>query len=127
MLKLIERRLIGPMDHTRYTIKLDFEAIKIPPVTDILVLGSDYRHGKLGIFESFKFLVPDEFEFYDYDNEKYPNISSIAINKKLLKKINLKRIFKVLEDNVFSHVDEEEAININFSVKYYVDNIDLGV
>jgi len=114
------------MDHTRYTVRLDFEAIKIPPVTDILVLGSDYKHGKLGIFESFKFLAPNEFEFHDYNNEKHPNISSIAINKKLLRKIALKRILKVLEDNVFSHVDEVEAININFSVRYFVDNIDIG-
>lgn len=114
------------MDHTRYTVKLDFEAIKIPPVTDILVLGSEYKHGKLGIFESFKFLAPDEFDFYDYNDKMHSNISSIAISKKLLKKINIKRIIKVLEENVFSHVDESEAININFTVKYYVENIDIG-
>ena len=114
------------MDHTRYTIKLDFETIKIPPVTDILVSGSDYMHGKFGIFESFKFLAPDEYEFHDYSNNQHPNISLIVINKKLLQKVKKTRILKVLENNVFPYVDKSEAVNINFSIKYYIDNIDIG-
>ncbi len=113
------------MNNSRYSIRIDFETIKIPPVTDILVLGSAYRHGRLGILESFKFLVPDEFEYFDYTKKIYPNIGTLVISKKLLKKIPYDRILKVLETNVFKNVEESEAININFNVRYYVDNIEI--
>ncbi len=114
------------MNHSRYSVRIDYEAIKIPPVTDILVLGSAYKHGKLGILEAFKFLVPDEFEYFDYTNKSYANIGTLVINKKLINKIPFERILKVLEGNVFKNVEESEAININFNVRYYVDNIEIG-
>jgi len=114
------------MNKERYNIRLDFEAIKIPPVTDILVLGSNYKHGKIGIFESFKYLVPEKYLFHDYDDENNNNVGTIVISKKILRRMGYEKIIQVLKENVFPYIDESEAINVNFNIRQYVEGIEIS-
>ena len=48
-----------------YTANLDFETIKLPPVTDILVLGKKVPQGKQGILHSFELILPDTFVLHE--------------------------------------------------------------
>ncbi len=70
---------------TKYEVRLNFEAIKLPPVTDILVSGSNYQHGKLGIFESLRFLAPDQYEAHDVSLEDFPNVGTVFYLKEGIK------------------------------------------
>ncbi len=113
------------MPQYRYEVRLDFEAVKLPPVTDILVLGSRYTHGKLGIFESFRFLVPDQYDFYDVDNPKHPNIGSVVVSKQVVRRLAYPQVEKVLAEHVFPFLDESEAVNVNFTVRRFTEGIEL--
>ena len=52
----------------KYSINLSFSPIKLPPVTDILVLAKKYPQGKIGVSEAFKLIAPDEFEMISIDD-----------------------------------------------------------
>lgn len=113
------------MPQYRYEVRLDFEAVRLPPVTDILVLGSRYKHGKLGVFESFKFLAPDQYDFHDVDNLDHPNIGSVVVNKQVLRRLEYQQVERVLAEHVFPFLDEGEAVNVNFTVRRFVEGIEL--
>jgi len=45
-------RYIMQKHQTMYSIDLNFEVIKLPPVSDILVLGKKVPQGKFGVLHS---------------------------------------------------------------------------
>jgi len=99
-----------------YTVHLDFEAIKLPPVTDILVLGRKHPQGKLGVMESFKFIAPDEFDMVEVDDESVC-VEAVLINKKILKRMPSSEVISILSQYVFPYVTRGEAIKVDFTVK----------
>ncbi len=109
----------------KHEVRLSFEAIKLPPVTDILVLGSHYQHGKLGIFESLKILAPGQFSSFDINMEEFPNIGIIFVSNRILKRIDIDKLTEVLGKYVFPYIDEIEAINVDLSVKKSFVGIEL--
>jgi len=112
------------MDHKKrkYSVNLEFESIKLPPVTDVLVLGKKYPQGKIGVMESFRFIAPDEFEMFDI-NDDYPNVEAILVNKKILGRLPISEIRSILGEYVFPHVSRGEAVRVNFTVKIAFEGI----
>jgi len=94
-----------------FVANIEFEAIKLPPVTDILVLGKKFPQGKIGVMESFRFIAPDEFEMFDIGPEE-KNVEAVLINKKILKRISEDRVIKLLKEYVFPYTDKGEAIKV---------------
>lgn len=105
-----------------YTVGLDFEVIKLPPVSDILVLGRKHPQGKIGVMESFKFIAPDEFTMIEIGPE-VPDVEAIMVNKKILKRIPGEEIIKILSHNVFPYMSKGEAVKVNFSVTMHMTAI----
>ncbi|MFC1585256.1 hypothetical protein ACFL5V_06900 [Fibrobacterota bacterium] len=107
---------------TSFTVNLDFEPIKLPPVRDILVLGKKYPQGKIGVMESFKFIAPDEFEMFDIGPE-IENVEAVLINKKILSRLPAEKILEILEENVYPFMSKGEAVKVNFKAKLTIDGI----
>lgn len=96
-----------------YTVNLKFEEIKLPPFEEILVLGKNSTHGKLGLSKSFELLEPNGYEIIEIDHEI---VEAIYINKKILKKIEEKEVVRILSAKVFPYVSEGELIKVEFKV-----------
>jgi len=106
-----------------YTIDLDFEVIKLPPVTDILVLGKKVPQGKNGILRSFDLILPDVFDLIDGSECEHENIEAVIINKSILNKLPKDKILNILREYVFPYTAKGEAIKVNFNVRIYYKNI----
>lgn len=106
---------------TSYIVNLDFEAIKLPPVTDILVLGKKVPQGKIGILHSFHLISPDVFEMVEITDDE--NVEAIIVNKNLLSKLNKENIIDILAKYVFPYVSKGESIRVNFAVQIFQRNI----
>jgi hypothetical protein len=109
-------------EQVKYSVNLSFEEIKLPPFQEILVLGKNSPQGKIGLFQSFNLLLPDNFESYDVEDEK---VEAIFINKRILAKISAKEIIEVLKKNVFPFITEGEVIKVDFKLKISYDTIEL--
>jgi len=105
----------------KYSIQLSFEEIRLPPFEDILILGRKCPQGKIGVAKSFDFLVPNEFEVFEIDEE---NVEAVFINNRILKKINREKIISILEEKVFPFVSECEIIKVSFRLKIFYDSIE---
>ncbi len=55
---------------SRFHVNVRFNAISLPSVKDILILGRKHPQGKIGVMESFRFIAPDEFEMYDVSDDE---------------------------------------------------------
>ncbi|WP_319561970.1 hypothetical protein [Marispirochaeta sp.] len=108
---------------TSYSINLDFETIKLPPVSDMLILGKKVPQGKLGILHSFQLISPDIFEFLEISEDISENIEAVIINKMILNKLPKETIIKVLAEYVFPYVSKGETIKVNFDVHIYQKDI----
>ncbi|MBN2494106.1 MAG: hypothetical protein JXR96_05915 [Deltaproteobacteria bacterium] len=106
----------------QYLVSLSLEPIKLPPVSDILVLAKRHPQGKIGVMESFKFIAPDEFEMIDID-EGDETVEAVLINKKILKRLPQNEILATLKKYVFPHVSKGEAVKVDFSVKLIWEGI----
>jgi hypothetical protein len=113
------------MEQTKlsYTVNLDFEAIKLPPVTDILVLAKKVPQGKQGILQSFELILPDVFHLVEINDPSFPQIDAVIVNKAILSKIPVQEVVKILKENVFAYVSRGETIKVNFSAHVYQRNI----
>jgi hypothetical protein len=105
----------------KYCVNLSFETIKLPPVTDILVLARKHPQGKNGVMESFKFIAPDEFEMFEIGEESH--VEAVLINKKIMKKLPAQKIIEILKTNVFPYISEGEAVKVDFSVAISFNSI----
>lgn len=104
----------------QYSIQLSFEEIRLPPFEDILILGKKCPQGKIGVYQSFELLVPNEFEVFEIDD---PIIEAVFINKRVLKKMDKDRIIKILEEKVFPFVSESEILKVDFKLTIFYDSI----
>jgi hypothetical protein len=97
----------------KYSVTLSFEEIKLPPFQEILVLGKNSPHGKIGISKSFELLVPNGFEIIEIEDEK---VEALFINKRILAKMPKEKIIKILKEKVFQFVSEGEILKVDFKV-----------
>ena len=113
------------MDQSKmsYTVNLDFEAIKLPPVTDILVLGKKVPQGKQGILHSFELILPDTFALHEINDPEFPNIDAVIINKTITTKLPINKLIDILKEHVFPYVSRGETIKVNISIHIYQKNI----
>jgi len=105
----------------KYSIKLSFEEIKLPPFEDILILGKKYPQGKIGLYKSFELLVPNEFDVFEVDDVI---VEAVFINKKILKKFDKNKILEILKEKVFPFVSESEIIKVNFGITITYDSLE---
>lgn len=100
----------------KYSVQLSFEEIHLPPFDDILILGKKIPQGKHGVLKSFEFLLPNEFEVIEIDDEM---VEPIFIYKKVFKKMDKEDIIKILKDKVFPFMSEREVLKVNFKLKFF--------
>ncbi|WP_319477079.1 hypothetical protein [Marispirochaeta aestuarii] len=108
---------------TSYTINLDFETIKLPPVSDMLILGKKVPQGKHGVLHSFQLISPDVFEVIEINDDINKNIEAVIVNKTILKKLPTNTIIKVLSEHVFPFVTKGETVKVNFDVHIFQKDI----
>lgn len=108
-------------DTPNVNVNLAFVSIKLPPVTDILILGKKYPQGKIGVSEAFKLIAPDEFEMFDVDDDDV--VEAVLINKNILKRMEKDRVLNILRKYVFPHIAKGEAIKVDFTVTINYDKI----
>ena len=106
----------------RYSIKLSFGEIRLPPFEDALILGKKCPQGKIGVFRSFELLLPNEFEVIEINDDV---IEAVFINKRILKKIDKERIIQILQENVFPYVSESEIIKVNVELLVIYNSIEV--
>ncbi len=105
----------------KYNVNLSFEEIKLPPFQDILVVGKNSPHGKIGLSRSFDLLGPHGFELIELDED---NVEFIFINKNILNKVPSAKVMSILRANVFPHISPGEIIRVIFKVTISVDHIE---
>lgn len=98
----------------QFSVSLSMETIKLPPVSDILVLAKKHPQGKLGVMESFRFIAPDEFEMFE---SEHAVVEAVLINKRILKRLSVENVLKVLEQYVYPYVSSGEAVKVDFTTK----------
>ncbi len=104
----------------KYSIHLSFEEIRLPPFEDILILGKKCPQGKIGVYQSFELLVPNEFKIFEVDD---PVVEAVFINNRVLKKMDKDRIIEILEEKVFPFVSESEILKVDFKLTIFYDSI----
>lgn len=105
----------------RYSVQLSFEEIKLPPFNEILVIGKKCPQGKHGLYKSFEFLVPNEYDVFEVNHEV---VEAIYINRKLLNKITKDKIISILAEKVFPYTSISEIVKVDFKLKISYDNIE---
>ncbi len=103
----------------KYSYQLSFEEIRLPPFEDILILGKKCPQGKIGVFKSFQFLVPNEFEAFEVEDKI---VETVFINRRLLKKIDKDTIIEILREKVFPFISESEILKVDFRLKIFYDS-----
>ncbi len=68
------------LNSKKYSIKLSFEEIRLPPFEDALILGKKCPQGKIGVNRSFELLIPNEFEMFEIKDDI---VEAVFINKPL--------------------------------------------
>lgn len=96
-----------------YSVDIRIEEIKLPPFDEILVLGKNSPHGKMGILKSFELFSPNGFELIEVDHEL---VEAIFINKRILKKVDRETVLKILHERVFSYISEGELLKVDFKI-----------
>lgn len=103
-----------------YNIDLSFSNVSVPPFKDILVISHFCPNGKLGMTKCYESVSPEDFEIFDVVDEF---AKFIVVNKKLLKKIDIKDIISVLQKNVFPFLGEGETFRVDFKIEMCLKNI----
>jgi len=98
----------------KYSISLSFQEIKLPPFDEILIVGKNSPHGKLGISKSFDLLLPNGFEIIDIEDDD--KIDAVFVNKRILAKLSKEKVLKILRDKVFPYVSEGELLRVDLKV-----------
>jgi hypothetical protein len=98
------------------TVNLSFETIKLPPVSDVLVLARKHPQGKIGVMESFRFIAPDEFEMIEVSNDEDEIVEAVLVNKKILRRLDATDLLKILKLHVFPFVSRGEAVKVDLHI-----------
>ncbi|MCK4922927.1 MAG: hypothetical protein KAJ19_24815 [Gammaproteobacteria bacterium] len=107
---------------TLYSINLSFEEIKLPPFQEILVIGKNSPHGKIGLSSSFELLIPNGFDICD--NLDCENVEAVFVSKRILSKIPKDKLIILLEEKVFPYIFEGELIKVDLKVKINYNEIE---
>ena len=110
-------------ENSSFSVSIDFNAIRLPPVRDILVLGKKFPQGKTGVMECFRFIAPDEFEMFDVPDQGV-EAEAVLINRRLLKRMPATTILGILNEHVFPYVARGEALNVDFGVKIHISGVE---
>jgi hypothetical protein len=105
----------------KYTIQLSFEEVRLPPFDDILILGKKSPQGKMGVHKSFEFLIPNEFEAFEVEDEI---VEVVFINKRVLKKMGSDRVISILRNKVFPYVSESEMLKVDFKLRIFYESVE---
>ena len=97
----------------RYSVKLSFEEVILPPFKDVLILGKDAPQGKIAVFKSLELLMPGEFEMIETKDEK---AAAVYVHKKLLVKLSKDQIMTILRNKVFPYLVEGEILKVDFRI-----------
>lgn len=106
-----------------FNVNIDFETIRLPPVTDILILGKKVPQGKFGVLHSFELISPDVFELLEIPDTVDKNVEAVIINKSILKKVPKETVIDLLSKYVFPYVVKGESLKVNFDVHIFHRNI----
>lgn len=102
------------MENTvKYSIKLTFQEIKLPPFDEILIIGKNSPHGKFGITKSFELLNPNGFDLIEIEDDK---VEAIFVNKRILAKLPGEKLIKILRERVFPFISEGELLKVDFEI-----------
>ncbi len=109
---------------SKTSVNLEFYAVKLPPVRDILVVTKKYPQGRVGVMESFRFIAPDEFEMIDIDD---PGVvaEAVLVNRRILQRIDASQVLALLEEHVFPFISPGEAITVDVDVHVRATNVEL--
>jgi len=105
----------------KYSISLNFQEIKLPPFDEILILGKNSPHGKVGISKSFELLLPNGFEIIDIEDEK---VEAVFVNKRIMAKLPKEKLVKLLTEKVFPFVSEGELVKVDLKVSLSYSSTD---
>jgi len=105
----------------KYSIRLNFEEIKLPPFQDILVLGKNSPQGRIGLSKSFELLIPNGFEVIEIDHDK---VEAVFINKRILTKMSKEQIIKILMNKVFPFISDGEILRVEFKINVSFNTIE---
>ena len=109
------------IESMRFTVSLDFEAIKLPPFRDILLLSNRCPQGKEGVSKCLNLLEPEKFQLVDVD---HPVIEAMLVSKAILKRMPAEKVVEILKDKVFPFVTNGECVKVDFNVRIYFDSIE---
>lgn len=105
----------------RFTVSLNFGAIKFPPFQDILLLSYRCPQGKEGVSTCLNLLEPEKFELVLVN---HPVIEAMLVNKAILKRMSAEKVVEILKDKVFPFVTNGECVKVDFNVRIYIDSIE---
>jgi len=111
-------------DLINYSVSLEFEDITLPPVKDIMILGSRCPQGKIGVAKCFQLMAPDNFDLIEVDDEV---VQAILVNKRILKRISEENIINILRQNVFPYITNGEIVKVNINIKMQINGIELSL
>lgn len=105
----------------KFSFKLSFEEIRLPPFEDILILGKKCPQGRIGVYKSFELLIPNEFETFEIEDEV---VEAVFINKRVLKKIDKDKVIAILQEKVFPYISESEILKVDFKLRIFYDSVE---
>lgn len=106
-----------------YCIDIRFEEIKLPSTQEILVLGKNSPHGKIGILKSLEMLIPEAFEFFDVEHEV---VQAVFIHKKILKRMPDYLVLKILKERVFPFLNEGDVLKVDFKITTIYNAVEIA-
>ena len=109
------------MSNRKFSVQLSFEEIRLPPFEDILILGKKCSQGKIGVYKSMEFLIPNEFETFAIEDEA---VEAVFINKRVLKKLDKDKIIAILREKVFPYISECEILKVDFKLRIFYDSVE---
>ncbi|MDO9528538.1 MAG: hypothetical protein Q7J27_05175 [Syntrophales bacterium] len=104
----------------QYSLSLNFEDISLPPIKDILILGTKCSQGKFGVAKCFQLLSPDNFELIEIDDDI---VQGLIINKRILKRIPVDHIIDILRREVFPYISAGDTVKVDINIVTYINNI----
>lgn len=105
----------------RYTVSLDFEAIKLPPFQDILILAKKCPIGMVGINKCMGLIAPENFRLFALEDE---TVEAILISEIILKRMSFEKVLNILKEKVFPYVSSGEIVKIDFRIRISVDEVE---
>ena len=102
-------------EKTQYSVSFTVEAIRLPPVSDILVLAKKHPQGKVGIMQAFQFIAPDEFELIPI-NEEDDTVEAVLVHKRILRKMSAAQLVDVLSE-LLLRSESDDVVFSDFRVR----------